>query len=172
MIDHFTVRQYSKLKFYIYSCFVCWSTVLGSRYIPVRCKALCWGILSVSDWLIMNYYSYCHALLQIYCNICFVCCGVVPPQPIQKEKALGTRLMSSYMYAYVFVPFSSKALCWGLLHVSVVYELKCFDVKILFQLSSSYWVPWDDALDRIVSSGGGFELDTFKLYNYWFYGIV
>ena len=116
-------RHYAE-ECYIHSCFVCCSTVLWSRYIPVRCEAL-------------------SCLLR--------CCA-----------------MSRYMYMYVFVPFRSKALCWGLLFV--VHELKCFNVKILFELPSLFRVPWDDALGKIVSSGEGFELDTFKLYNYWFWG--
>ena len=122
-ISQLGARQYAE-ECNIHSCFVCYSTVLWSRYISVRCEALC-------------------CLLR--------CCAT-----------------SRYMYMYVFVPFRNKALCWGFLFV--VHELKCFNVKILFELSSLYRVPWDGALGRSVSSWEGFELDTFKLYNYWFWG--
>ena len=162
MFDHVTVRQYSKLKFYIHSCFVCCSIVYCAM---IKVYYIVYIIFQLGAR---------HYAEECYIHSCFVCCSTVLWSryiPVRCEALcclLRCCAMSRYMYMYVFVPFRSKALCWGLL--SVVHELKCFNVKILFELSSLFRVPWDDALGKIVSSGEGFELDTFKLYNYWFWG--
>ena len=94
---------------FVFFCFA----VLWSRYMPVRCEAFCWGILSIRHWLIILQYMQCFKW-----SVSFFLCSAV--------------LWSRYM------PVRCEAFCWGILSIRhwliILQYMQCFKWSIRFFL--------------------------------------